>query len=49
MTDNTMDNRQRIKGQRIEGPTIQWAMDKGQTIQWAINKGQTMQWAVDKG
>ena len=27
-TDNTMGNRQ-----RIEGPTIQWAMDKGQTIQ----------------
>ena len=30
--------------QRIEGQTIQWAIDQGQTIQWAIDKGQTIQW-----
>ena len=43
-TDNTMDNRQRIKEQ-----TIQWAIEKGQTIQWVIDKGQTIQWDIDKG
>jgi hypothetical protein len=30
--------------QRIEGQTMQLAIDQGQTIQWAIDKGQTIQW-----
>jgi hypothetical protein len=51
-TDNTMDNRRRIRqynGQKKKDQTKQWTKEEGQTIQWTKEEGQTKQRTKEKG